>query len=105
MSDKFISGTTAKKVLEIMFKTGKSAPEIIEENKWWLLSDEEIYFIVSRVVKENQDIVKKFSEGNTKLLNVLIGKTMKEVDGRAEAPTIEAFLLYEVERHINGYST
>ena len=80
-----ISGKMAKDVFEKMFKTGKNASQIVNENGITQITDEnKLMEIVDRVIRENSKSVKDFNQGKEKALNYLVGQVMRCTKGRAK---------------------
>jgi len=44
--------------------------------------------VVAKVIKESEDIVAQYKAGEQKVINVLVGKVMKETGGQAPAPKV-----------------
>lgn len=86
---KSISTSAAKKVLEIMFKTGESHEVIIDRLDLWLLSEEEVCLEAHLIVCDNPDVALKYLEGNAKIINSLVGKVMGKINGRSHGPWVE----------------
>ncbi len=80
-----ISGKMAKDVFEKMFKTGKNASQIVNENGITQITDEnKLMEIVDRVIRENSKSIKDFNQGKEKALNYLVGQVMRCTKGRAK---------------------
>lgn len=84
VDDGTISGKIAKSVFEEMYKTGKSAKEIIEEKGLIQITDEAALMeIAKKILDHNPDQVKDYKAGKKKLLGFFIGQMMKETKGKA----------------------
>lgn len=91
-SDK-ISGKIAKDVFELMFSSKKSPIEIVSENNLSQLTDtNEIEILIDQVLNENQDKVKSYKLGKTKLLGFFVGQTMKLSKGKANPKKLNQIL-------------
>jgi len=95
-----ISSKIAKKVLEEMFESGKDPSLIIEEKNLFLLSDEkDLEEAAKKVIRENEKAVQDYKAGKTESIQFLIGKLMKETQGRAE-PNLARQVLTKILREI-----
>ncbi|MEA1964606.1 MAG: Asp-tRNA(Asn)/Glu-tRNA(Gln) amidotransferase subunit GatB [Candidatus Aerophobetes bacterium] len=88
-----ISGKLAKQIFEEMFKTGRGAKEIIEEEGLIQISDEEnLGKIVDEVIGENPKGLEDFKRGKKKALGFLVGETMKKTKGKANPRIVNKLL-------------
>jgi len=95
IDQKVISGKIAKTIFEKMFKTGKSASELVEKSGLTQISNEdEIGFIIKKVIEENRQSVNDYRQGREKALNFLVGQVMRQTKGRAQ-PDLVLRLLKE----------
>lgn len=79
-----ISGKQAKDVLVEMFKTGKGALAIIEEQGLVQVSDTgEIDALVDQVIAANPDAVANYRAGKEALLGFFVGQVIKASKGKA----------------------
>lgn len=84
VDDGTISGKIAKSVFEEMYKTGKSAKEIVEEKELIQITDEAALMEIARqILDNNPSQVKDYKAGKKKLLGFFIGQMMKETKGKA----------------------
>jgi len=82
--DTIINTSTAKSVLEEMFKTAKQAAEIIQERGLSQISDtQEIGGIIRQVITNNAQAVADYRAGKMQSLTFLVGQVMKATKGRA----------------------
>ncbi|OPZ23389.1 MAG: Aspartyl/glutamyl-tRNA(Asn/Gln) amidotransferase subunit B [bacterium ADurb.BinA186] len=81
---KTISNTIAKKVFALILQNPEKSPlQIVEENKWHVVSDDkEIENFIIATLKENEEEVEKFKAGKTKVLGFLMGQIMKKAKGK-----------------------
>jgi aspartyl-tRNA(Asn)/glutamyl-tRNA(Gln) amidotransferase subunit B len=80
-----ISSKMAKEVFEKMFRTGKSASQIVKESGITQITDEnELIELIDRVIKENPQSVIDFNQGKEQALNYLVGQVMRYTKGRAK---------------------
>jgi aspartyl-tRNA(Asn)/glutamyl-tRNA(Gln) amidotransferase subunit B len=88
-----LTGTMAKPVLEEMFKTGKSADEIIKERGLSQISDtSELEKIVAEVINSNVQPVAEYRGGKETVLKFLVGQVMKATKGRANPQLVSDVL-------------
>ncbi|PYS29863.1 MAG: Asp-tRNA(Asn)/Glu-tRNA(Gln) amidotransferase GatCAB subunit B [Acidobacteria bacterium] len=88
-----ISGKIAKTVLEEMYKTGRQAQQIIEEQGLIQISDTgEIEKIVDKVIEENPKSVEQYRAGKTGTLGFFVGQVMKATGGRANPQAVNDLL-------------
>ena len=88
-----ISGKLAKEVFQKMFKSGRSAEEIIRQEKLGQISDEkELEEIIQRVMMQNSKAVDDFKKGKDKALVFLVGQVMRETKGRANPDLVNRLL-------------
>ncbi len=88
-----ISGTTAKPVLEDMFKTSKSADEIIKERGLGQISDtQQLEEAISQVISANPQALADLKAGKEQALKFLVGQVMKVTRGRANPKLVNELL-------------
>jgi aspartyl-tRNA(Asn)/glutamyl-tRNA(Gln) amidotransferase subunit B len=88
-----ISGPIYKSVLEEMYKTRKTAAEIIEVQGLRQVSDEgAIEKIINEVLEKNPNQVTQFKEGKQQVLGFLVGQVMKESGGKANPGKVNELL-------------
>ncbi len=99
-----ISNNIAKEVYSEMLKISdsgdiKQSPDFIVKEKGLLqLSDSsEIEKIVTKILTENPNEVKRYKAGEVKLLGFFVGKIMKESKGKANPKTVNELL----EKNLN----
>lgn len=97
INDNTLNSKTAKKVLEIMFKTNKNPKVIIEEEGLGQISDEtEIEKIVLQVLSENKQSIEDYKNGKDKALAYLVGQVMKITKGKANPQMINEIILRNI---------
>ncbi|MCD6289263.1 MAG: Asp-tRNA(Asn)/Glu-tRNA(Gln) amidotransferase subunit GatB [Anaerolineae bacterium] len=90
-----INLNTAKQVLDIMFRTGRSPATIVESEGLAQVSDQgELAAIVARVIEEHPEEVARYRGGKTNVLGWLMGQVMRATRGKAN-PRIARRLLQE----------
>ena len=88
-----ITGLVAKELLPEIIETKKSIDEIIKEKGIKSISsDEDIMKIIQQVLKNNEDQVKKYKEGKTKLFGFFVGQVMKATKGAADPKKVNTLL-------------
>ncbi len=88
-----INTATAKTVLEEMFKTGKTAPEIIKERGLSQISDtSELEKVVAEVIHSNTQAVADYRAGKEMAVKFLVGQVMKATKGRANPQLVNEVL-------------
>jgi aspartyl-tRNA(Asn)/glutamyl-tRNA(Gln) amidotransferase subunit B len=84
-----ISGKQGKDVLVEMFKTGKTAAAIIEEQGLVQLSDSgEIDSIIDQVLAANPQQVESYRAGKESLFGFFVGQVMKASKGKANPKVV-----------------
>jgi aspartyl-tRNA(Asn)/glutamyl-tRNA(Gln) amidotransferase subunit B len=93
ISDRTISNSAAKKVLEKMAATRASAREIIVAEALEQVGDPAVLEpIIVAVVSERQDEAQAYRAGRHQVLGVLIGEVMRESQGRADPALVRRLL-------------
>lgn len=88
-----ISGKIAKQVLEDMFKTGKSAEEIVKEKNLIQISDTgELEGIIAEVMQNNPKSVEDYRNGKKQAIGFLVGQVMKQTKGKANPQLVNELL-------------
>lgn len=88
-----ISMPTAKSVFEEMFRSGKSAAEVVEAQGLTQISDaQEIVVVVDKVIAANTKAAEDFKQGKDQALQFLVGQVMRETKGRANHAVVTKLL-------------
>ncbi|MFH1638918.1 MAG: Asp-tRNA(Asn)/Glu-tRNA(Gln) amidotransferase subunit GatB [Chloroflexota bacterium] len=88
-----INNTTAKSVLEEMFRSGHSAESIIRERGLGQIgSAEELEKVATKIITDNPQAVADYQAGKETAIKFLVGQVMKATKGRAD-PKLSASLL------------
>lgn len=88
-----ISGKIAKVVLEEMWKTGKNAPSIIEEQGLVQISDDgPIRQAAQEALNEFPQSVEDYRNGKEKAIGFLVGQVMRKTKGRANPELVNTIL-------------
>ena len=98
-----ISGPAAKTVFEEMFKSGKEAQAIAEEQGLTQISDVGLLDgAVAEVLHRNPQAVQDFLGGKETAIKFLVGQVMKETRGRANPAIINRILLENLGSKVSG---
>ena len=88
-----ISNPIAKEVFEEMFRTGKTADEIIKARGLSQISDTgELEKIIAEVINSNKQPVVDYRSGKETALKFLVGQVMKATKGRANPQLVNEVL-------------
>lgn len=88
-----ISGKIAKEVLELMWDSGKSPAQIVEEKGLkQITSVAAIEEVAKQVLAENTDKVAEYKSGKDKLFGFFVGQTMKKTEGKANPKILNEIL-------------
>jgi len=88
-----ISGKIAKSVFEEMYRSGKRAPEIVEEKGWVQVTDfTELEKIIEQVLAANSKEVAAYRRGKEKLFGFFVGQVMKATQGKASPQLVNELL-------------
>jgi aspartyl-tRNA(Asn)/glutamyl-tRNA(Gln) amidotransferase subunit B len=87
----------AKDFLAEMFKTGKSAAELLDAGGGGQISDEsELIAVIDTLLDENPDIVEKVKAGKAQSANFIMGQVMKATQGRAKPDLVRELVLKQI---------
>jgi aspartyl-tRNA(Asn)/glutamyl-tRNA(Gln) amidotransferase subunit B len=105
IDDGKISNNIGKEVYQEMLKYMKPDDEhqkpenIVKEKDLLQVSDvSEIERMVAGVLETNPEEVKRYRNGETKLLGFFVGKVMKESKGKANPKTVNELIIKRLER-------
>ena len=88
-----ISGPIGKTVLAEMFRTGRSADEIVKDKGLTQVSDEgELAKLIDEVIAKNPAQVQQFKGGKEAVLGFLVGQAMKSSGGKANPAKVNELL-------------
>ncbi|MFA6619083.1 MAG: Asp-tRNA(Asn)/Glu-tRNA(Gln) amidotransferase subunit GatB [Candidatus Neomarinimicrobiota bacterium] len=94
LDKKKITAQTGKVVIDDMAVSGKSAKIIIEEKGLKQISDSSaLEAMIDEVLSKHQDNVKRFQEGEEKLMGFFIGQIMRMSKGKADPALAREILL------------
>jgi aspartyl-tRNA(Asn)/glutamyl-tRNA(Gln) amidotransferase subunit B len=93
-----ISGTTGRTVFDLMYDSGRSAAEIVKEGGLSQIGDRrELEAIVRDTLAANQKAVEEYRSGKTKAFGFLVGQTIKQTRGRADAVLVNELVKKALE--------
>ena len=93
IKDGTISGKIAKTVFEEMYKTGKGAREIVEEQGLVQITDQgAVEQAVEKVLQTHQKEVEAYKNGKEKLFGFFVGQVMKATQGKANPQLVNDIL-------------
>lgn len=93
IEDNTISGKIAKDVLDIMFETGKSANDVVEEKGLKQITDTSaIEDMIKNVLSNNGDKVEQYKSGKDKLFGFFVGQVMKQSGGKVNPKIVNELL-------------
>jgi aspartyl-tRNA(Asn)/glutamyl-tRNA(Gln) amidotransferase subunit B len=88
-----ITANAAREVFDLLFETGKSAEEIVEERKLGQIGEtSELESILDKILSENPDAVANFKSGKTQASGFLIGQAMRATKGKANPKLLKELL-------------
>ena len=92
-----LSGPAAKEVFEDMFRSGKTANDIVANKGLSQISNSsEIDKIVAEIIAGNPQAVSDFEAGKQQALSFLVGQMMKATKGRANPGMAKEILLHKL---------
>ena len=84
---------SAKKVLDVMFQTGRRAPQVVQELGLAQVSDTEaLAGVVAAVLDKYPDEIARYRSGKTSVLDWLMGQVMRESRGKANPAIVRELL-------------
>ncbi|HEX9115248.1 MAG TPA: Asp-tRNA(Asn)/Glu-tRNA(Gln) amidotransferase subunit GatB [Anaerolineae bacterium] len=93
-----INLNSAKRVLAVMFDSGRAAPEIVHELGLTQVSDSgALEEAVNRVLAKYPGEIVKYREGKTQVLDWLMGQVMRETRGKANPAIVRELLRRALE--------
>ncbi len=88
-----ISGKMAKEIIDAMYRTGKSAPAIIEEKGMVQITDESaLSAVIAGILEANPNQLAQYRSGKDKLFGYFVGQVMKATKGKANPQLINDLL-------------
>ena len=93
-----VSANMGREVLQVMFSSGRSAGQIVEQRGLAQVSDAgALERIVAQVLDESPDQVARYHDGTTKLIGWFIGQVMKLTRGKANPQMAREVLQAQLE--------
>jgi aspartyl-tRNA(Asn)/glutamyl-tRNA(Gln) amidotransferase subunit B len=93
IKDGTISGKIAKTIFEEMYKTGKGAGEIVNEQGLVQITDQgAVEQAVARVLQEHPKEAEAYKKGKEKLFGFFVGQVMKATQGKANPQLVNEIL-------------
>jgi aspartyl-tRNA(Asn)/glutamyl-tRNA(Gln) amidotransferase subunit B len=90
----------AKEIFHQMVENGRSAAEIIGERGLAQITDEKyVNRIVEEVLRENPESVRRYREGEEKLLGFFVGQVMKKTEGKANPQLVNEAFKAKLSQH------
>lgn len=93
LAEGVISRPIARQVFTRMMETEKSPAQIVEEEGWLQVSDENlIQSWIAEVIDAHPDDVERFRAGGSKLMGFFVGQVMRRSGGKADPKRVAALL-------------
>ncbi len=93
-----INQNAAREVLGVLWEEGGSPAKIVEERGLVQISDTSaLDAMVSAIIEENPDAVKKIKSGNDKPIKFLMGQLMKATRGKANPQMAEELIKKQID--------
>jgi aspartyl-tRNA(Asn)/glutamyl-tRNA(Gln) amidotransferase subunit B len=90
-----VTGAAGKRVLEMMFDSGRAAQDIVDQEGLAQISNaDQLWPVIDQIISANPDVVAEFKAGKEAVLRFLVGQVMKATRGKAN-PELAANLLQE----------
>ncbi len=100
ITDRTISGKTAKQVFAALWRGQGSVDEIIESQGLTQITDSaEIKSVIQRIVQDSPEQVKQYRKGKEKVFGFFVGKVMKETGGKANPTQVNQLLRTILDDH------
>ena len=88
-----VSGSGAKKLLELLRKVGGDPKQLVDEHGLHQLDDSgELEPIVARVIAENPEALERYRNGEQKLFGFFVGQVMRATGGKGNGKLIAKLL-------------
>lgn len=98
-----INSTTAKKVLDALYREGGDPAEIVQARGLAQVTDEEsIRAAIARVLDANPAEVQAYLAGSEKVIKFLMGLAMRELRGQGQPQTVQRLLSEALEQRRTG---
>ena len=94
INNKKITTEQAKEVFTLVIEKEKSPKAIVEEMGFKVIeNDDEIEKLAIEIIKNNEEVVKEYFRGKTRMLDYLVGQIMKETKGQASPTKAKEIML------------
>lgn len=91
---KVISRSTAKYLISTVWKNGGDVNDIVNREKLKQITDIDILeLIVDKIFIDNTNQVSKFSAEKENIFKFLVGRVMKQTQGRGDVTTVQNLIL------------
>ena len=88
-----INGKIAKKILDLVFKDDCDPKDLVEQNGYVQIVDEEaLSNILTQVLEEHPPVKTQITNGIRKPIGFLIGQVMKATKGKADPKTLSSLV-------------
>jgi aspartyl-tRNA(Asn)/glutamyl-tRNA(Gln) amidotransferase subunit B len=105
VTDKSISGNSAKVVLGEMFRNGGNPEEIVNEKNLAQVSDEGfIQETITKILNEHPKEVQQYLAGKESILQWLMGQVARATKGKADPAVARELLLRSLEERRSNFS-
>ena len=98
LDKKEISNKQFKEMMNELLESSEDTKAIIEKYKQNELSEEEIIGVIKNILKENEEKVQEYKNGNDRLSKFFIGQVMKETKGNANPGVVNKILTEELNK-------
>ena len=93
-----INYNIVKKIFNYLKENMQSPKIIVKENNWIIINDKEkLKKLIVEIINSNPDAIKKYKEGDDRLIDFFIGQVMRRTKGRAEGEMVKKILLQQLE--------
>ena len=92
VSEREVSGSAAKEVLDVMAAEGGGPAEIVSQRGLALAAADELDGIVDRAIEQNAAAVEQFRAGKEKAIGAIVGAVMRETKGRADGGEVQRMI-------------
>jgi aspartyl-tRNA(Asn)/glutamyl-tRNA(Gln) amidotransferase subunit B len=92
VSDRTVSASAAKEVLDVMLKEGGDPEAIVESKGLGRADSSELEGIVDQAIADQADAVEKIKAGNDRAIGAIVGAVMRETKGRADGGEVQRMI-------------
>ncbi|MFI3115127.1 MAG: Asp-tRNA(Asn)/Glu-tRNA(Gln) amidotransferase subunit GatB [Clostridia bacterium] len=97
--EKKINRKVAKDVLTIMFSEDIDPVKYIKDNNLEIVEDNNLVLeVVTKVLTDNPKSIEEFKAGNEKVMQFLMGQSMRNLKGKANPETVTAVIKEQLEK-------